>query len=169
MQLHKIHLKRATRPREILEISGLAHTIWRECYSGMVSSDQIEYMLENIQSQSAIKKYISEGYEYFLAKRFGVSVGYVAISSNQPHGKLFLSKIFLLKEYRGKGYADDIIKQVCETGRRLNLSAIWLTVYKHNAPAISFYKKMGFEISGDVKKDIGNGYTTDDYSLEKPL
>ena len=166
--MHKIHLIRVKKQRDILAVSGLAHTIWREHYASILSSGQIEYMLERFQSPSAIEKAIAEGYEYFLARRFGVDAGYVAIRVNEPRGKLFLSKFYLLKDYRGKGYATDLIAQLEETGKRLRLSCIWLTVNKNN-PSLLPYQKMGFSTVREQITEIGGGYVMDDYVMEKPL
>ena len=51
----KINLKKISKEREYLLVADLAHEIWREHYAGIVSADQIEYMLGKFQSPSAIK------------------------------------------------------------------------------------------------------------------
>mgnify|MGYP000946296278 CR=1 FL=1 len=166
--MNKIHLKKVKAQREILETSGIAHIVWREHYANIISSDQIEYMLAQFQSPDAIGKAIAEGYEYYLLRRFGVSAGYIGIKPNEPQGKMFLSKIYLLKDYRGRGYAYDTVTQLVEMSRRLHFSSIWLTVNKEN-PSVSAYKKMGFEIMEEIVTDIGHGYVMDDYVMEKQV
>ncbi len=163
--MNKIHLKKVTRHREILEVSAIAHTTWRQHYASIISAGQIEYMLEKYQSPSAIEQAIAGGYAYFLVKRLGVSVGYAGIETNEPPGKLFLSKIYLLEGHRGKGYARDIISQLAEMARRLRLTAIWLTVNKQN-PSVGVYERMGFETVRKQVTDIGGGYVMDDFVME---
>ena len=45
----KAKLKRVSREREFLAVADLAHTIWREHYAGVISGEQIEYMLEHFR------------------------------------------------------------------------------------------------------------------------
>jgi len=166
--MNKIHLKKAKKERDFLEIAGIAHVTWREHYASILSAEQIEYMLEKYQSKDAIAKAVAEGYEYYILQRMGAAVGYVAVKANEPSGKMFLSKIYLEREYRGKGYAYDVVTQLEEMCRRLKLSTIWLTVNKHN-PSVGQYKKMGFDIASEQCADIGNGFVMDDYIMEKPV
>jgi ribosomal protein S18 acetylase RimI-like enzyme len=166
--MNKVHLKKVTRHREILETSGIAHVVWREHYNGIISNEQVEYMLSRFQSPDAISKAVSEGYEYYIIRRLGVSAGYLAIKPGEPAGEMFLSKIYLLKDYRGKGYAYDAISQLEEKCRRQRLSSIWLTVNKGN-PSVDTYKKIGFEISEEKVTDIGSGYVMDDYIMVKKV
>ncbi len=166
--MNKVKLKKVVKPREILDVSGIAHIVWREYYASLVSQEQIEYMLEKFQSPTAIQQAIAEGYEYYIISRTGIHAGYVAIKPNEPSGKMFLSKIYLLSDYRGKGLAYNTVAQLTEICRRKHLAAIWLTVKKDN-PSIERYKKMGFEIVRPIETDIGNGFIMDDYMMEKYL
>ncbi len=164
----RARLKKISKEREYLLVSGLAHEIWREHYSGIVSADQIEYMLEKFQSASAIKSAVSgEGYEYYLIRKTLVPIGYVGIKPYYPQGKLFLSKFYILKEFRGQGYARDVIAELAEIAKDMRLHAIWLTVSKKNASSIAAYEQLGFQKTGDVCNEIGNGFVMDDYVFEK--
>ena len=166
----KAGLKKIGKEREYLLVADLAHTIWREHYAGIVSPDQIEYMLEKFQSADAIKAAVAgEGYEYYLITRLGAPIGYVGIKVNHPQGKLFLSKFYILKDFRGQGYARDVIAELTEMGKRLRLCCIWLTASKHNASSIAAYRHLGFAQTDSICTDIGGGFVMDDYVFEKPL
>lgn len=86
---------------ETAEVALLAAEIWREYYITLITSQQIEYMLDKYQSVPAITQQIHEqGYEYYLIHSGeGSTVGYM--SARQDEGKLFLSKFYIGKEYRG--------------------------------------------------------------------
>lgn len=166
--MKKTSLKKVSKAIDILEVSNIAHIVWREHYSGIVSGEQIEYMLDKFQSPAGLEKAIADGYEYFLIKRLGVNAGYLGIKQNEPAGKLFLSKIYVLSEYRGKGFAYDAILQLCEMCAQKRLSAVWLTVNKEN-PSIGRYESMGFSIKDSITTDIGGGFVMDDYIMEKAV
>ena len=162
----KAKLKRVSREREFLALADLQHTIWRENYAVVIAGEQIEYMLEHFQSVPAIKEADARGCEYYLIRAFGVNMGYAAVEPNNPQGKMFLSKIYLLEEYRGKGYARDVVNEVREMARSLRLRAIWLTVAKNNVSSIAAYEHLGFRNTEDICKEIGGGFVMDDHVME---
>ncbi len=163
----KINLKKISKEREYLLVADLAHEIWREHYAGIVSADQIEYMLGKFQSPSAIKAAVAgEGYEYYLIRKAFVPIGYAGVRPHHPQGKLFLSKFYILKEYRGQGYARDVVAALSDMARRMRLTSIWLTASKKNASSIAAYGHLGFRQTGEVCSDIGNGFVMDDYVFE---
>lgn len=165
----KAKLKRIKKEREFLLVSDLAHRIWREHYAGVISSDQIEYMLEHFQSVNAIKEAEAKGCEYYLIRAQFANIGYLALEPCNPQGKMFISKIYILKEYRGNGYARDVIGEVKDMARRLRLQAIWLTVAKNNTLSIAAYEHMGFVNTQDICKEIGGGFVMDDHIMEMAL
>ncbi len=164
----KAKLKRVHKERDILLVSTLAHEIWREYYPAVVSSDQVEYMLEKFQSPAAIKDAIAQGYEYYLVRAGVMPVGYVGIHPHDPPGKLFLSKYYMLAEYRGKGYGRDVMEELTQLARGMRARAIWLTVNKKNT-TVEKYRKLGFEIVDEMAADIGGGYVMNDYIMEKAI
>lgn len=78
---------------DIMEVNRLAGLIWHEAYRGIVSREQIAYMIERFQSVRAITEQLAlEGYRYFLMEDEGRAVGYCGV---QPRdGRLFLSKVY---------------------------------------------------------------------------
>lgn len=162
----KAKLKKISKEREFLAVAGLAHTIWREYYAGILSNDQIEYMLENFQSVTAIKAAEAKGCEYYLVRVLGVNIGYIALEPGCPQGKMFLSKIYLLEEYRGKGYFREVLREVREMARTMRLKSIWLTVAKKNFASMEVYQHLGFVHTEDICKEIGGGFVMDDHIME---
>ena len=61
---------------DIMEVNRLAGLIWHEAYRGIVSREQIAYMIERFQSVRAITEQLAlEGYRYFLMEDEGRAVG----------------------------------------------------------------------------------------------
>lgn len=165
----KAKLKRIRKEYEFLAVADLAHRIWREHYAGVISGEQIEYMLEKFQTVPAIKAAEAEGCEYYLVRKLGVNIGYLALQPCYPPGKMFISKLYLLREYRGKGYSRDILSEVADMARSLRLKSIWLTVAKNNLSSIAAYEHLGFHEADTICKEIGGGFVMDDYIMEKTL
>lgn len=149
----------------IPQLAAMADTIWHEFFPGVISVAQIDYMVEKFQSDRALRGQITEQkYEYYFIECDSSRCGYLGIRPDAD--RLFLSKLYLKKEYRGRGIARqafDFIRQV--TAER-KLSAVYLTVNKHNTHSIEVYKHIGFCIIDTQVADIGAGFVMDDYIMQ---
>lgn len=154
--------------KDIEQVAELAHEIWNEHYHELLGSEQISYMLDKFQSAGALKEQISEGYEYYLIKKDGEFAGYIGIHPEES-GRLFLSKLYIRKEFRGSGLGRTSFEYLEELCRKRGYSSIWLTVNKYNAGSMAVYEHMGFKTFDSEVTDIGNGYVMDDYFMELSL
>lgn len=157
----------ANTVQDYLQIEILANTIWREHYIPIVGKPQIDYMLEKYQSAGAIEKQVMDGFEYFLLNYDEVLVGYTAI--NKESDALFLSKIYVLSNYRGKKIGKAALLFIEEKAKSYHLETIRLTVNINNITSIKAYEKLGFENRGSLVADIGNGFVMDDFQMVKSL
>ena len=165
--METITLVPVTTPAQIETVAELAKKIWSEHYAELLGPAQICYMVEKFQSVPAVTEQLRQGYEYFLLLLEGRAVGYTGIHAE--NGELFLSKLYLQKENRGKGYARQAMNFLEDLCRQRGLSKIWLTVNRHNDNTIAAYNAMGLTIVREQKADIGGGFFMDDYIMEKPV
>lgn len=150
--------KKVTTKKDIENVSSLASIIWHEAYKEILTNEQINYMLKNIQSTEAIQKEISDGFRYFLVMRNSVPIGYFSYTKTDH---VFLSKMYILNECRQLGFARKIIEYL-----KREKQDIVLRVNKENHLAINAYKKLSFKIIKEAKTDIGNGFYMDDYFMK---
>lgn len=149
-------------------LAAMADKIWHEYYASLISVEQIRYMLDKFQSVQAISSQIREGeLVYYLITEQDAPVGYVAVA--EKDSALFLSKLYVLKEHRGKGTASKAMVFLESLCKERGLNAIWLTVNRHNDASIAVYEKKGFVKVREQVGDIGNGYVMDDYIMEKAI
>ena len=155
-------------PGQIGKLAVLADEIWHEYFSALLPAAQIDYMVAKFQSAEAITAQIAdEGYEYYFIDANDSNVGYIGLRPGD--GKMMLSKIYVHASHRGKGYAREaftFIENLCLCRR---LSAVWLTVNRHNSDSIAIYKKRGFAVVREQVVDIGGGFVMDDFVMEKPV
>lgn len=154
---------RTVREEEITQLSRLAHEIWHECFISIISYEQIEYMASLFLSPEAISENIRHGYIYRVLKDEEKMFGFTA--SVKEDGRIFLSKLYLLKDYRGKGYGRMLVEDVISL---YDEDEIYLTVNKYN-PAYDLYLHLGFEVTDSVVTDIGGGFVMDDYIMSKKI
>ena len=147
-------------------VSELAVQIWNEWYKDIVSQEQIDYMLNTYHSRESIEKEMDEGYEFIIMKEGDMNIGY--LSFHDEGDKVYISKLYLLKEYRGKGYGRKMFEIVDNYAREKGIHKEYLRVHKNN-PTVEIYKRNGFEIVDSVCTDFGNGFFMDDYFMEKRI
>lgn len=150
---------------DIMEVNRLAGRIWHEAFRGIISREQIAYMVEKYQSVRALTEQLAlDGYRYFLIEEPAGAVGYCGVQLRE--GRMFLSKIYLVKEVRGRGYFGQMLHRLIELCREKGVGTIFLTVNRHNERAIGAYRRAGFREVRTQVTDIGSGYVMDDYVME---
>jgi len=149
---------------KIKMLSDMATRILKEHYDPIVGEEQNKYMLNKFQSVKAITEQINEGYQYFfVVDDDGNKVGFMAF---YPVGdRLYISKFYLEKTARGKGYAKDMLRFVIDNAKAQGLKSVYLNVNRFNS-SVYIYEKLGFVRVGEEKRDIGYGYYMDDYVYE---
>lgn len=153
----------------IRDIESLANQIWPEYYIPMIGASQVDYMLKHFQSASAISAQIKEGYRYFLIRADNEYVGYFSIYIYEKKGELFISKLYIKSNQRGKGFGKQAMGFIEAFARGKTLTEITLMVNKTNFSARQFYEQNGFINTAPVVKDIGGGFVMDDYLYTKKL
>jgi len=149
------------------QIATLGAIIWKEHYTPIIGSEQVTYMLDKFQSESAIKKQIQEGTEYYSIKYQDTGVGYLSFYKKED--SLFLSKLYVLGTERGKGIGKAAMSFLEKKRVKITCKSISLTVNKQNTNSIMAYEKMGFKKTDSIVMDIGNGYVMDDYVMKKEI
>ncbi len=150
------------KAENIKELANLASNIWHEYWPVLLSQEQIDYMVENFQSENAIETQIAdENYTYYFIKYNRENAGYFGISDKGEY--LFLSKLYISRNFRHKGIGTKAFEEIKRLSSGKNIR---LTVNKHNLNSIAAYEKWGFTTIDSVVTDIGNGFVMDDYIME---
>lgn len=147
--------------KQIEKVANLAEIIWHEAYKETLTNAQIEYMIDKFQSEAEIKKQIKNNHYYYLIYENEEAIGFFSYTIDSC---IFLSKLYILKDYRQKGYAKKTINFL-----KKEKLPIKLRVNKNNKVAIKAYQNLGFVIIEKKKSSIGNGFYMDDYIMERPF
>ena len=146
--------------QEIKEMSEMATAIVRDYYDPIIGKEQNEYMLNMFQTVDAIRDQTAHGYRYYFVREGEKNLGFVAFYPRE--NSLYLSKFYLYKDQRGKGYARPILEFLKTQAKELGLNRIELNVNRNN-PSVAIYESLGFAVAREEKNDIGNGFYMDDY------
>ncbi len=170
LETDTVTMIRVETDEQLKTLAEKANIVWHEFFPCILTGGQIDYMVEKFQSYNAMKNQMeNDGYEYYFITADDKILGYTGIKKETENEKLFLSKLYLLKENRGKGYASEAFKFLINYCMGNGLKSIYLTVNKQNEHTIAVYKKKGFEVIDTQVADIGCGYVIDDYIMELKL
>ena len=148
----------------VYSVYAVAESIWEQYYTPIIGEAQVEYMIEKFLSPDAIVEQINSGYEYFLFSYDYTFAGFAAIL--EKDGELFLSKLYVDEEFRGKGIGKHMFQKFVEICKLRNLKKIWLTCNRNNVNSLAVYEHLGFKKTREEVADIGNGFVMDDFILE---
>ncbi len=150
-------------------VQQLAHVIWPHTFEKILSTDQIEYMLDMMYSMASLEEQLQSKRVFLLAESDNHFVGFASYELNcDDSNKTKIHKIYVLPEKQGKGIGRQLITFISDIALANQNPTLILTVNKYNK-ATNFYLKNGFEITSEAVFDIGNGYVMDDYIMEKKL
>lgn len=152
--------------KEIERMSAMATAIVREHFDPLIGKEQNDYMLSLFQTPGAIAAQLTEGYRYYFVRKDGGDIGFTAFYPKQD--AMYLSKFYLYRQERAKGYAHAMMEFVESETRKEGLQAVELNVNRFNS-AVKVYEKLGFEIIREEKNEIGHGFIMDDYVFRKQL
>jgi len=146
----------------------LAQQIWRECYPGIITAEQIEFMLGWMYCEEEIRRQFAAKIPWEIAEHEGSAIGYLSYQL-EPDSRVKISKLYVLPSHQRRGHGQRLLAHICEQAGTLGATEIWLQVNKRNERAIGAYLKAGFHIEKEAVFDIGNGFVMDDYLLAKAL
>lgn len=159
MQFIPLHAEDAA---DIQRMSALASEIVKEHFDPLIGAAQNDYMIAHFQTPEAIASQLASGYHYFfVCDDTGAPIGFLAYVLEST--RLYLSKFYLHKSQRRKGYSRAMRDFIVAAARNAGLSQIELNVFKHNDSTIAAYEALGFTLLRAEQNDIGAGFVLDDY------
>jgi GNAT superfamily N-acetyltransferase len=156
MSLFPINFREALLS-DIFIIQVIANKSWRATYTGLITNEQIDYLLRLWYSQSALERLIQDqDYKFYLVIDIEEPIGFFSYFPDSENKHLLrIGRIYLLPEAQGKGYGSQIMKFIESFGRELGFKSIELNVNQGNS-AIRFYEKRGFEILWEENIQMDN-------------
>ncbi|TDE27282.1 GNAT family N-acetyltransferase [Flavobacterium ranwuense] len=151
-------------------IREIAYKSWPSTYGSILSKEQIDYMLDLFYSEKTLlQKLNEEGHRFLLVNEGELCLGFASYEHNYLNENCTrLHKIYLLPEAQGKGAGKLLIEAIENIAKENQSVVISLNVNKFNK-AISFYKKIGFEVISEEEILLDHGYKMEDYKMEKKV
>jgi ribosomal protein S18 acetylase RimI-like enzyme len=151
-------------------IARLAKVIWRAHYPGIISPEQIDFMLGKMYSLDVLREEILLRAIHYVKLFIGEEI--VGFASYGPTGQpttFKLHKLYLRVEWHGRGLGSLLLRHCEREISKLGSRRLLLAVNKTNSKAIAAYKRNGFTVIESKVVDIGRGFVMDDYVMAKSL
>ena len=149
-------------PEQVADIARLAAIVWRAHYPGIISHEQIDYMLAKMYDLDVLRSEMANGITYLRALESDQLLGFAAygLAGNE----IKLHKLYVDPQQQRRGIGRALLEHV---ERACASRTLMLTVNKRNHQAIAAYKKHGFVVRDSIVVDIGGGFVMDDYVMVK--
>jgi ribosomal protein S18 acetylase RimI-like enzyme len=160
------------RSEQAADLSELSSQTFYDTFTGTCTEEDMTLFLQEYFNPERTQRELSnpEGYYYF-AMIDNKPVGYICFMENYDSFPLMkqwkaleLNRLYVLKEYHGKGIAQQLMDFMLNYATEKAYEVVWLGVWEHNIRAQKFYRKYGFEDSGHSHAfPIGNTPQTDNW------
>jgi diamine N-acetyltransferase len=153
----------------LAEIAALAAVIWRAHYPGIISPEQISYMLDRMYRVDTLRAELEGGIHWFRALTDGELRGFASIGPTNTAAEFKLHKLYVHPGWQRHGLGSALLNECESTARNHDATTLVLNVNKQNKKAIVAYLKRGFTIRDSIVADIGSGFVMDDFVMVKTL
>jgi GNAT superfamily N-acetyltransferase len=151
-------------------IAELAGVIWRACYPGVISTEQIEYMLTRMYAPETLRQEVrDQGIVFYRLLEEGWLAGFASLGPTETPAVMKLHKLYLRPELHGRGLGALLLRHCAGEARRAGARRLILAVNKRNTRAQAAYQRNGFVVVDAVVADIGGGFVMDDFVMAKEL
>jgi ribosomal protein S18 acetylase RimI-like enzyme len=151
-------------------VASLARRIWLAHYTTIITTAQIEYMLDGRFTPANLERYLGAADRWMYVLRLdGEPVGYCSYALTGRPREMKLEQLYLLPALHGRRLGKQMLEHVEAHAKRAGCDCLMLQVNKQNTVAANVYFRSGFAVREEVVIDIGKGYVMDDFIMEKRL
>jgi GNAT superfamily N-acetyltransferase len=155
---------------DIGTVQRLAHDIWHAHYPGIITREQIDYMLARGYSRDALAPFVTDPTRGLaLAEQDAEPLGFAAWYPPGEPLTMKLDKLYVRPDQHGRGIGRALIHHVAGAARKAGCRTLILNVNRSNVGAVRAYERCGFVIRESGDFPIGNGFVMADYIMALSL
>ena len=167
-QNQPIYKIRSVSPYEAQRLADLGRTTFTQAFGADNSPEDFQkYLVEAFSQDIQTSELVEPGSVFFIAESEWEWLGYARVIPATPPdaslgvNPLKLQRMYVLKQFQGLGAGGRLMEACLTLAKQNHHDCVWLSVWERNPPAISFYRKWGFEIEGSLTFIIGSDVQTD--------
>ena len=150
----------------------IARQSFYDTFNGTCTEEDMQGFLDQYFNENKLGDEVKDPENfYFFAETDALPVAYLQFMEDYSGFPLIkkwkaleLKRIYVLKEYHGKGIAQQLMDYFLTYAKEKHYEVVWLGVWEKNKRAQKFYEKYGFINSGHTHDfPIGNTPQTDNW------
>lgn len=149
-------------------LTSIARQTFVEAYGHLISREDMLKHLDEFYFEQRQREELTRASLHTLFAFVGRAlVGFAQLERETPPecvkdpSALMLKRLYVLRQWHGKGVAHALFDAVVETAWQQGLGSLWLSVWEQNPRAIAYYRKMGFEEVGSLVFVVGEDKQND--------
>lgn len=154
---------------DLAAIKELATRIWNAHYPGIITQEQIDYMLAQDYAIERLQQDLKQGIGMDKLLVEGKLTGFSAYGPTSRSDEIKLHKLYVDQSVHGKGYGYKLLTHCESNVKARGYHKIILQVNKNNSKAIKAYERNHYYREESVVVDIGGGFVMDDFIMAKIL
>ncbi|MEM1294314.1 MAG: GNAT family N-acetyltransferase [Verrucomicrobiota bacterium] len=159
-------------PGDAIVVRQMAEEIWYLCYPGIITQQQIDFMLDWMYAPEKLADEIADPeIEFGFLVQDDDAVGYASYGPENPGDRKagHLHKFYLHPRKHGQGLGSAALREIIRLARSQGYESLSLRVNRANQAAVRCYEHCDFVIEREVCSDIGNGFVMDDFWMSRVL
>lgn len=154
---------------DLAAIQQIARTIWFEHYPGIITKEQINYMLAQDYTVESLNRDLERGVSIDRLIVNSELQGFAAYGQYDDTLDYKLHKLYVMKSFHGQGLGSMLLTHAEKQCANKGAQRLVLNVNKNNEKAIRAYERNGYVKLESVIVDIGGGFVMDDYIMGRRL
>lgn len=153
---------------DVIQLQQISRITFSETFAEHNTEEDLNKYLQEQLSLNKLVEELNNNYsEFYFASENERVIGYLKLNWEKAQTELIdeaafeIERIYILKEYFGKGLGQFLLDHAIIIGKAHQLTFIWLGVWEKNSRAIRFYEKNGFKIFSSHLFTLGNDIQTD--------
>ncbi|MCB1387122.1 MAG: GNAT family N-acetyltransferase [Nitratireductor sp.] len=132
---------RSAMPSDVPAVRALLAETWHATYDRLIGAEKVAEITARWHSEEALRRRLSVPASEFLVADTGSALAAMAFASQQ--GEIItLHQLYVRPAFQRQGIASDLLREL--TGCFIGSKRWRLEVASQNAPAIAFYRALGF-------------------------
>lgn len=169
-----LHFRRAIRA-DAAALAALAEQTFIDTYAAQNDPEQIRvHCAQNFGLEQQSAEIANPDYAVILAYHDQELVGFAQVvkkpapESIDAKNAVALYRYYVQQTWHGKGIAQPLLAEAEKAARTFGADFLWLGMWEHNARALAYYQKVGFQHVGWMDYQFGDVLERD-YVLLKRL
>ncbi|WP_439504716.1 GNAT family N-acetyltransferase [Sediminibacterium sp.] len=153
---------------DVTQLQQISRKTFKETFSEHNTKEDLnKYLNEQLSIERLSEELNNPHSAFYFACENKKVIGYLKLNWSTAQTEYLdeqafeIERIYVLKEYLGKGVGQFLLENAIIIGKEKKPSYIWLGVWEMNTRAIRFYEKNGFIVFSSHLFKLGNDIQTD--------